>query len=105
MCGCCKLICKQTKTSIQLVNEIEIQKAKTKKMKIETKVKMFELKGEYIELTALLKVLGLAETGGQAGNLVLDGNVTLNGQPESRKRAKIRTGDVVGLRGIKILVQ
>jgi len=67
-------------------------------------IKTFLLEGEYIELTSLLKVTHLAQTGGQAGNLVLDGLVKLNGNPESRKRAKIKSGDVVSFKNFKILV-
>jgi ribosome-associated protein YbcJ (S4-like RNA binding protein) len=36
-------------------------------------IKTFDLEGEYIELTSLLKVMNLAQTGGQAGLLVVDG--------------------------------
>ena len=57
---------------------------------------IFNLKGaEYIELIKMLKLLRIAESGGQAKLMVEDGEVTLNGNPESRKRAKLRPGDVV----------
>jgi ribosome-associated protein len=57
---------------------------------------IFKLKGaEYIELIKLLKLLRIAESGGQAKMMVEDGEATLNGNPESRKRAKLRPGDVV----------
>ena len=56
----------------------------------------FKLKGaEYIELIKMLKLLRIADSGGQAKLMVEDGEVTLNGNPESRKRAKLRPGDVV----------
>jgi ribosome-associated protein len=55
----------------------------------------FELSEEYIELIKLLKLMGLADTGGDAKNMVDDGLVKLNGAIESRKRAKIRVGDFV----------
>ncbi len=55
----------------------------------------FELKAEYIELIKLLKVLQLVESGGQAKLFVEDGLVSLNGQVEFRKRAKVRKGDKV----------
>lgn len=58
----------------------------------------FELQDEYIELFKLLKVLDLVDTGAQAKMIVADGYVTRNGEPETRKRAKIIAGDslVVG---------
>lgn len=68
-------------------------------------IKTFDLEGEYIELTSLLKVMNLTQTGGQAGLLVVDGLVKLNGNQESRKRAKIRSGDVITIDNIKILVK
>jgi len=56
----------------------------------------FRLEGsEYIELIKLLKVTNISGSGGEAKHLVDDGEVKLNGEIESRKRAKIRTGDKV----------
>lgn len=52
----------------------------------------FKINGEYIELIALLKVTGIAETGGVAGILVTQGEVTVNGVIELRKRAKLKPG-------------
>jgi len=57
---------------------------------------IFNLNGtEYIELIKLLKLLHIAESGGHAKIMVEDGEVKLNGVVESRKRAKLRPGDVV----------
>ncbi len=53
----------------------------------------FELEGEFIELIRLLKVLRIAESGGQAKMFVDEGEVLHNEMPESRKRAKLRKGD------------
>lgn len=55
----------------------------------------FELGEEFIELIKLLKLMGIADTGGDAKNMVDDGLVKLNGAVESRKRAKIRVGDFI----------
>ena len=65
----------------------------------------FKIKGEYIELIALLKVLGIAETGGHAKIIVDDGLVKLNGEVEERKRAKLRVGDKVEVNGAIILME
>jgi ribosome-associated protein len=51
---------------------------------------------------SLLKICGIAGTGGQAGILIAEGGVTLNGETEFRKRAKLRKGDIVECRGEKI---
>lgn len=56
---------------------------------------VFDLKEEYIELYKLLKVLDLVDTGGQAKMIVADGYVIRNGEKETRKRAKIISGDVL----------
>lgn len=66
------------------------------------KKEVFEIEGKYIELIQLLKVLSIAETGGQAKWLVEDGQVKLNGETELRKRAKLRSGDKVECSGYSI---
>jgi len=65
----------------------------------------FKIKGDHIELIQLLKVLGIAETGGHAKFLVEEGAVKLNGQPEDRKRAKLRPGDKVEVNGEMIVME
>lgn len=50
---------------------------------------------EYIHLTQLLKVAGICTTGGQAKLLIEQGLVKLNGITETRKRAKVKSGDRV----------
>lgn len=69
-------------------------------------MEIYELKGEeYIELIKLLKVMRVSESGGQAKLMVEDGIVYLNGVQESRKRAKLRSGDVVEVLDFKIQVK
>lgn len=65
----------------------------------------FELQGEYIELCNLLKLAGIANSGGQGKLMVSDGIVQVDGQTESRRTAKIRSGQVVECLGqtIKVL--
>lgn len=65
----------------------------------------FKLKSEYIELVKLIKLLGIAETGGHAKNMIDDGEVMLNGIRESRKRAKLRPGDKIEMAEITILIE
>jgi ribosome-associated protein len=54
-------------------------------------------KGDYIELTQLLKALNLAASGSDAKMMVDDGIVYLNGIQEFRRRAKVKPGDTVEL--------
>lgn len=53
----------------------------------------FELEEDFIELFKLLKVTGVAESGGQAKMLIEEGAVKRNGEVELRKRAKIVSGE------------
>ncbi len=64
----------------------------------------YKLKGEFIELIKLLKILGIAETGGHAKLIVEDEIVLRNGQIETRKRAKLRQGDILEVNGQKIKI-
>ena len=55
----------------------------------------FKLRGEYVALCDLLKLAGIADSGGQGKLMIANGDVTVDGQPESRKTAKIRGGQTV----------
>ncbi len=65
----------------------------------------FVLSREHIELCQLLKAVGIAESGGAGKHLVAAGEVSVDGQPESRKTAKIRAGQSVACQGVTILVK
>lgn len=56
-------------------------------------------KSEFIELIKLLKIQGLAQTGGHAKILIEEGLVHVNGELEFRKRRKLRPGDTVEIEG------
>lgn len=64
----------------------------------------FKLKGEYIALCDLLKTEGIAESGGQGKAMVAEGIVTVDGEVELRKTAKIRAGQVVECLGQAIKI-
>ncbi|MEA3523786.1 MAG: RNA-binding S4 domain-containing protein [Campylobacterota bacterium] len=64
----------------------------------------FELQEEYIELFKLLKVLDLVDSGGDAKQLIEHEAVRRNGELETRKRAKIRSGDVITIGDVKVEV-
>lgn len=55
----------------------------------------FQLRGEYVALCDLLKLTGIADSGGQGKLMIANGEVRVDGQPESRKTAKIRAGQTV----------
>lgn len=54
---------------------------------------------EFIELLKLLKIQGLAQTGGHAKMIIEEGLVFVNGEQEFRKRRKLRPGDKVEVEG------
>ena len=64
----------------------------------------FRLNGEHVRLCDLLKLAGIAESGGQGKHLVAAGEVNVDGQREDRKAAKIRAGQIVESRGVRIVV-
>lgn len=64
----------------------------------------FQLTGEFVELCNLLKLAGVADSGGQGKALVAAGEVSVDGHPESRKTAKIRAGQRVECGGVNIRV-
>lgn len=55
----------------------------------------FELRGEFIALNALIKAVGLTDSGGSAKGVIAEGTVRVNGDIETRRRRKIRAGDRV----------
>jgi len=55
----------------------------------------FKLRGEFVQLCDLLKLAGVADSGGHGKTLVAGGQVRVNGVTEHRKTAKIRAGQVV----------
>lgn len=67
-------------------------------------VVQFQLKDEHVRLCDLLKLAGIAQSGGQGKRMVADGAVTVDGRPESRKTAKIRAGQTVECQGIMVRV-
>jgi ribosome-associated protein len=71
----------------------------------EVAVTEFELNGsEYIELKNLLKVSGLTENGAEAKALISEGKISVDGQIETRKACKIRSGQTVTFKGKSIKV-
>jgi ribosome-associated protein len=59
---------------------------------------------EFILLQSLLKVAGLCDTGGEAKNVIKDGQVKVDGAVETRRGKKIISGQVVSYNGKTIKV-
>jgi ribosome-associated protein len=54
------------------------------------------LRGDHITLAQAVKVVGLADSGGQAKVLIRNGDVLVNGAVETRPGRKLRAGDRFG---------
>ena len=55
----------------------------------------FPLRGDHITLDALLKATGLASSGGHAKVMIAGGAVRVNGEVDTRRGRKLRSGDRV----------
>ncbi|NMA80154.1 MAG: RNA-binding S4 domain-containing protein [Clostridiales bacterium] len=64
-----------------------------------------EISTEYIKLDQLLKFAGIAETGGHAKDMILDGIVMVNGDLCEMRGKKIRKGDIITVDDITINVE
>ncbi len=53
------------------------------------------IRGDYITLGQLLKLIGAADSGASVKRLLEIGEVTVNDEPESRRGRKLRPGDLV----------
>lgn len=64
----------------------------------------FQLTSEYIELFKLLKMVKVCFSGGEAKMCIEDEMVEVNGVLETRKRYKVRKGDVILFEDNEIIV-
>lgn len=60
-----------------------------------TNIEEVAISTEFIKLDSFLKFAGLTDTGGQAKELVLEGQVKVNGEVCTMRGKKIRPGDIV----------
>ena len=64
-----------------------------------------EISKQPIELFKLLKLEGLAASGGEAKYFIAQGQVLVNGEVETRKRKKIIDGDSVEIGDEKLMIR
>ena len=62
------------------------------------------IRGEEIRLGQLLKLAGVADTGGEAKELLAAGEVRVNGEAETRRGRRLAGGDVVDAVGERLRV-
>jgi ribosome-associated protein len=58
-------------------------------------VREVEIRGDMIRLGQLLKVAGIVDSGGEAKALIAGGEVTVNGEPETRRGRQMHAGDTL----------
>ena len=59
---------------------------------------------EPVELYKILKFEGLVSSGGEAKMVIGDGQVSVNGEKETRKRRKIVSGDIIEFQGEQLII-
>ena len=64
----------------------------------------FQIRDEFIKLGQLLKAADLASSGAQAKDMIQNGEVLVNGGPETRRGRKLYPGDAVSVRGETVRV-
>jgi ribosome-associated protein len=70
-----------------------------------TVMREIEVRGDVIRLGQLLKVAGLADSGGDAKALLAAGEVQVNGEPEARRGRQLHDGDEVTAGGEVVRVR
>jgi len=60
-------------------------------------VQDIEIRGEMIRLGQFLKLANLAGSGADARDLILESEVTVNGETEIRRGRQLHRGDVVAI--------
>lgn len=67
-------------------------------------MEVIKLRDEFIKLGQALKAAGLAESGVDAKDVILDGLVGVNGEVETRRGRKLYDGDRVSFDGEEIQI-
>lgn len=60
---------------------------------------------ETLTLNSALKLIGVAETGGGAKQMIQAGQVKVNGLVETRRKRKLRAGDVIEVGGEEFVLE
>lgn len=68
-------------------------------------MKKIQLRDKTIRLGQLLKLADIASTGGEAKVKIQSGEVKVNGQVELRRGAQLKSGDIVTVEDISVVVE
>jgi len=64
-----------------------------------------EIRDEFIKLGQAMKLAGLVEEGADAKFAIQDGEVTVNGETETRRGRKLYPGDIFSWKGTDVEVR
>ena len=68
-------------------------------------MKKVTLREDFIKLGQALKAAGLVDSGAGAKEVILDGQVKVNGETDMRRGKKLYAGDVVSYNGEEIQIE
>lgn len=68
-------------------------------------MEIINLREEYIKLGQALKAAGFVESGVEAKEVILEGEVSVNGETDTRRGRKLYAGDIVSFRGEEIKIE
>ena len=68
-------------------------------------MEVIKLRDEYIKLGQALKAAGLVESGVEAKDVIVEGQVKVNGNVEVQRGKKLYGGDIVTFHGVEIKIE
>ena len=68
-------------------------------------MEVIELREDHIKLGQALKAAGLVESGVMAKEVIVDGQVRVNGETDTRRGRKLYAGDIVTFNGEEIRIE
>lgn len=68
-------------------------------------MEIIKLRDEFIKLGQALKAANLVEDGVEAKYVIQDGEVLVNGEPDTRRGRKIYDGDVISYHGEEVRIE
>ena len=68
-------------------------------------MEVIKLRDDHIKLGQALKAAGLVESGVMAQEVIVDGQVRVNGETDTRRGRKLYAGDIVTFNGEEIRIE
>ena len=68
-------------------------------------MEVIKLRDDHIKLGQALKAAGLVESGVMAKEVIVDGQVRVNGETDTRRGRKLYAGDIVSFNGEEIRIE